>query len=89
MPMPCNDWLSICSMSLTVVVSMRSSGVTMRADTSAGERPEYCQATAITGMRISGKMSTGVRSAASVPAIAITMAMTMKVKGRVSAMRTI
>ena len=87
--MPWSDWLSICSISLTVVVSIRSSGVTIRADMSAGESPAYCQATAITGMRISGKMSTGVRSAPSIPAIAITMAITMKVNGRVSATRTI
>jgi hypothetical protein len=61
----------------------------MRDDMSAGERPEYCHATAITGMRMSGKISTGVRNAAIVPAIAITIDMTMKVKGRVNATRTI
>ena len=46
-------------------------------------------AAAITGTRISGKMSTGVRTADSTPTIAIRIAMTMKVNGRVSATLTI
>ena len=54
----------------------------------SGERPEYCQITAITGMRISGKISTGVRNAASVPAMAMKIAITMKVSGRARARRT-
>ena len=52
MPIPCSDWLSIYSISLKVVVSIRSWLVTMRDDMSAGERPENCHATAITGMRL-------------------------------------
>ncbi len=59
----------MCSMSLTVVVSERWNGVVMRPDIWSGGRPVYCQTTPITGMRISGKMSVGVRSAASGPMI--------------------
>ena len=39
MPMPGSDLLSICSMSLTVVVRPRSYGVMMRPDMSSGDRP--------------------------------------------------
>ena len=69
----------MCSMSLTVVVSARSNGVTMRPDIWSGGSPVYCQTTPITGMRISGKMSVGVRMAASGPAIRISRANTTKV----------
>src|SRR5689334_9377494 len=44
---------------------------------------------AMTGMRMSGKMSTGVRSAASGPTIRIVSASTINVYGRRNAMRTI
>jgi hypothetical protein len=37
--MPGSDWLSTCSMSLTVVVSPRSKLVTMRRSISVAERP--------------------------------------------------
>ena len=47
-------------MSLTVVVNARSNCVTMRPAISAGGRPVYRQMAAMTGMRISGKISTGV-----------------------------
>ena len=69
----------MCSMSLTVVVSDRSKFSMMRPDISSGDRPVYCQTTAITGMRMSGKMSTGVRSAASGPKIRISNARTTNV----------
>ena len=36
---PFSDWLSMCSMPLTVVVVARSNGPVMRAATSSGERP--------------------------------------------------
>src|ERR1700749_396581 len=75
-------------MSLTVVVSDRSNGVTMRPDIWSGGRPVYCQTTPMTGIRISGKMSVGVRSAASGPMISSSSASTTKVYGRLSAMRT-
>src|SRR6202000_2881664 len=78
----------MCSMSLTVVVSARSNGVTMRPDIWSGGKPVYCQTTPITGMRISGKMSVGVRSAASGPMIRSSSASTTKVYGRLSAIRT-
>ena len=56
---------------------------------SAGDNPVYCHATATTGMLISGKMSVGVRTAASTPPIRIRIAITTKVYGRDSAIRTI
>ena len=59
----------MCSMSLTVVVSARWNWVSMRPAIWSGGRPVYCQITAMTGMRMSGKMSTGVRNAASGPTI--------------------
>ena len=69
----------MCSMSLTVVVSARSNGVVMRPDIWSGGSPVYCQTTPITGIRISGKMSVGVRSAASGPMIRMSSASTTKV----------
>ena len=50
--------------------------------------PVYCHTTAITGMLMSGRMSTGVRIAAKGPISTIRMAMTMKVSGRANASRT-
>ena len=55
---------------------------------SGAGRPLYCQTTAITGMLISGRMSTGVRIAAKGPISTISTAMTMNVSGRESATRT-
>ena len=78
----------MCSMSLTVVVSARWNGVVMRPAIWSGGRPVYCQTTPITGMRMSGKMSVGVRSAASGPMIRRSSASTTKVYGRLSAIRT-
>ncbi|MGY4569002.1 hypothetical protein ACVWY5_002072 [Bradyrhizobium sp. USDA 3256] len=75
-------------MSLTVVVSARWNGVVMRPDIWSGGRPVYCQTTPITGMRMSGKMSVGVRNAASGPIINSRIASTTKVYGRLSAIRT-
>src|SRR5229473_1375556 len=60
----------------------------MRPAIWSGGRPVYCQTTPITGMRISGKMSVGVRSAASGPIIRRSSASTTKVYGRLSAIRT-
>jgi hypothetical protein len=79
MPMPAYDVASMCSMSLTVVVRPRWNKVEMRADIWSGGSPVYCQATAITGMRISGKMSVGVRNAASGPISISSSAITMNV----------
>ncbi len=79
MPKPAIDLASMCSMSLTVVVSTRSYGEVMRPSIWLGGRPVYCHTTAITGMLMSGKMSVGVRMAASGPTIRISSARTMKV----------
>src|SRR5580704_8777671 len=78
----------MCSMSLTVVVSDRSNGVVIRPDIWSGGKPVYCQTTPITGIRISGRMSVGVRSVASGPIINSSSASTTKVYGRLSAIRT-
>src|ERR1700679_2584080 len=60
MPLPAMDWLSICSISLTALGNDRSSGVTRRPATSAGDRPVYWITAPTTGMPILGKMSVGV-----------------------------
>src|SRR6266853_1088242 len=60
----------------------------MRPAIWSGGRPVYCQTTPITGMRISGKMSVGVRSAASGPMIRSSSARTTNVYGLLSAIRT-
>ena len=88
-PTPAIDCDSMCSMLLTVVVIARSEMVTMRPSTSFGDRPENCQMTEMTGMLISGKMSTAVRAMVSTPPMAISIAITMNVYGRRSARRTI
>ena len=69
----------MCSMSLTVVVSARWNRVDTRPAIWSGGWPVYCHATAITGILMSGKMSVGVRSAASGPAISSSKAMTTNV----------
>src|SRR5579859_3574613 len=76
-------------MSLTVVVSTRSNGVTMRPVMSSGDRPVYCHAVAITGTPMLGKISTGVRAACRMPTMPIRIDITMKVSGRARAIRTI
>src|SRR5205809_247131 len=88
-PTPAIDCDSMCSMLLTVVVIARSEMVTMRPSTSFGDSPLNCQMTEMTGMLISGKMSTGVRAIVRTPPMAISIAITMKVYGRRSARRTI
>ena len=69
----------MCSMSFTVVVSTRSNMVVMRPAICSGGRPVYCQATAITGILISGKISVGMRRAVSVPRMSSNRAITTKV----------
>ena len=78
----------MCSMSLTVVVSARSNGETMRPAISSGGNPVKFQIAAITGILISGKISTGVREAASGPMMRSRSARTTNVYGRRNAMRT-
>src|SRR6266850_6717986 len=75
-------------MSLTVVVNARSKGAVIRPDIWSGGKPVYCQTTPITGIRMSGKMSVGVRSAASGPIINRSSASTTKVYGRLRAILT-
>src|SRR5580658_11315502 len=60
-PMPLSDWDSMCSMSLTVVVSPRSLLMTMREAISWADMPVYCQTMLTTGMLMLGKMSVGER----------------------------
>src|ERR1700722_20491566 len=60
----------------------------MRPAICSGGRPVYCQTTPITGIRISGKMSVGERSAASGPMIRRSSASTTNVYGRLKAIRT-
>ena len=60
-PTPNSDWLSMCSMSLTEVVSTRSLTRMMRCSISSAGMPVYCQTTLTTGMLISGKMSVDMR----------------------------
>ena len=87
-PMPAMENDSMCSTSLTRVAIRRSNGVITRPVMSSADRPEYCHATAIDGILMSGKISAGVFNAASTPKMRIISAMTMNVKGRESAMRT-
>src|SRR5882724_7885277 len=60
----------------------------MRPAIWSGGRPVYCQTTPITGIRMSGKISVGVRNAASGPRIRRSSASTTNVYGRLSAIRT-
>ena len=89
-PTPLSDWLSMCSMSLTVVVRNplelpRRSALSISSATC----PVYCQTTEMTGMSTSGKMSVGIRRMATTPRSAISIAITTNVYGRRSASRTI
>src|SRR4051794_22403414 len=70
---------SMCSISLTVVVSPRSKPETMRLDISSADIPLYCQTAVTTGMSMLGKMSVGVREIASGPTKRMTTASTTKV----------
>src|SRR5580692_11646283 len=54
-------WLSMCSMSLTVVGTARSKTAEIRPANSVGVIPVYCQTTATAGILIFGKISVGVR----------------------------
>jgi hypothetical protein len=69
----------MCWMSLTVVVNARSKGVMMRPAISPGGKPWYCQATPMIGMSMLGKISTGMRSAASPPRRKMSRPTTMNV----------
>jgi len=73
----------------TVVVSTRSYAVVMRPSSSCGLSPVYCQATAMTGILMTGKMSVGVRRITTGLRSRIRSASTMNVYGRSSATRTI
>ena len=79
----------MCSILSTVVVRTRSNPVVMRPSISSGLSPVNCQATAITGILMFGKMSVGVRRMATGLMMRISRARTMNVYGRSSATRTI
>src|SRR5580658_9253643 len=79
----------MCSTSLTVVVRLRSKVVVMREESSSGESPLYVQTTAMTGMSIFGKMSTGVRNITTGPRMNSKSDKTTNVYGRLRARRTI
>src|SRR5579859_4145334 len=57
---PTSDCDSMWSILSTVVVSVRSVCVTMRAAISTAERPVYCHTMLTTGISILGKISVGV-----------------------------
>jgi hypothetical protein len=78
-PTPKSDWLSMCSMSLTEVVSTRSLMRMMRCSISSAGMPVYCQTTLTTGMLISGKMSVDMRKMLTPPSTAISSAITTNV----------
>src|SRR6266567_8728845 len=59
-PTPFTDCDSMCSISLTVIVVTRSELLTMRSAISLGAKPLKFQTMLMTGMLMSGKMSTGV-----------------------------
>src|SRR4029077_20654947 len=70
-------------------VNIRSNGLVIRPSNSSGFIPVYCQATAITGMSIFGKISVGVRRIMTGLNTKMRTARTMKVYGRSRATRTI
>jgi hypothetical protein len=78
-PKPATDCASICSTSLTVVVSVRSNGDVIRPTIWSGGSPVYCHTTLITGILISGKMSVGVFIADKGPMMRMKIARTTKV----------
>src|SRR5690349_3365200 len=79
----------MCSMSLTLDVRLRSKLVTTRFSISSGERPLYTHNTLTTGMSMYGKMSTAMVAMADPPRMAIRIAITTNVYGRLRASLTI
>jgi hypothetical protein len=80
--MPASERDSMCSMSLTVVVRPRSLWPAMRCPISCALSPLYDQMIVITGMSISGKMSTAILRSVNGVASRISIAITMNVYGR-------
>ena len=80
---------SMCSMSLTVVVSGRSQLYMIRCSTSCALSPPYCQMTLTTGMLMDGKISVGVHSRINGVNSRSNSAATTNVYGRRNARRTI
>src|SRR5215468_3051490 len=89
MARPSMIWVSVCSMSLTVVVRPRSVLLTIRSAISWAEKPENCQIMLMTGILMSGKISTGVRRITNGVRIRTSSDATINVYGRLSAKRTI
>src|ERR1700748_2122562 len=87
--MPASDCDSMCSMSLTVVVKLRSLTDVIRLAMSSADRPVYDQIMLTTGILISGSTSTGVVNSTNGVASKIRIAITMNVYGRLSATLTI
>ena len=79
MAMPGNDCDSTCSISLTVVVRLRSVTWAIRFAMSSADKPVYVQMMLTTGILISGRTSTGVVRSANGVANRIMMAITMNV----------
>src|ERR1700739_352945 len=80
---------SRCPMLSITNVRIRSNGLVIPPSNSSGFMPVYCQATAITGISIFGKISVGVRRIMTGLKTKISTARTMKVYGRSRATRTI
>src|SRR5260221_3308485 len=85
---PWRDWDSMCSTSLTSVVTPRSAPDVIRCSISSDGRPWKVNTRLMTGISISGKMSVGVRDSATGVSNRIASAITMKVYGRDRARRT-
>src|SRR4051812_47513707 len=79
----------MCSMLSTSAVSDFSYAVVSRPSSSSAFSPEYCQATATTGMLMLGKMSVGVREIITGLRMKMSSASTTKVYGRSRASLTI
>src|ERR1700746_2639189 len=86
---PFRDCDSICPMSSTLVVRLRSVIEMIRSAMSCGARPLNVQMMLTTGILMFGKMSVGVRTMASDPRIRIKIAITTMVCGCFSASLTI
>jgi hypothetical protein len=85
MDRPASDCDSMCSISLTVVVRLRSLTAVIRWPTSCADSPLYVQTMLMTGILISGKMSVDILSRTRGVARRISSAITKNVYGRRSA----
>src|SRR5580700_4891908 len=79
----------MCSMLSTVVVKLRSNRDVTWLSMPSGDIPAKFQRTETTGILMEGKMSFGLRTMATTPAIRMRIAKTVNVYGRLSARATI